>query len=237
MQITHKRHGAAIPLADLRQALDVMMETVERSAHATWAGGGLEVDSHDIRWIYAQLQREAGEQLCPPWPAPDKPRPWARWLWQGYSPELARSILAEILSAAVAGYRNLVTENFPGFGWALALNSILPVQVEGTLLYQDGSDGEYSSLHYQLIPDRAAGREAVSHVHLDLVTQPGTGRQGARVLATPHDRRRNPFYVPTGHTIPTPIGQSRAATNLAYQWLAADLHTLGWLDHAVTFQD
>jgi hypothetical protein len=237
MQITHKRLGAAIPLADLRQALDVMMQTVERSAYATWAGGGLEVDSHDVRWLYGHLQPETGGQLCPPWPGPDRRSPWARWPSQGYSPELTQSILTEVLSAAVTGYRDLVAENFPGFGWTLGLNSILPVQVEGTLVHQDSSDGGHSRLNYQLIPSRAASHDPVSRIHLNLMTQPGAPSPGARVRAIPYDRGRNPFYIPTGYTITSPVGQSRAATNLAYHWLAADLLALGWIDHAVTFND
>jgi hypothetical protein len=60
MQISQKPHGTAIPLADLRQAVDVMMEKVERSVHATWSGGGMRIDSYDIRWIHTQLQRETG---------------------------------------------------------------------------------------------------------------------------------------------------------------------------------
>ena len=58
MQIAGKRHGTVIPLADLRQAVDGMMETVDRTVHATWSGGGIRIDSHDIRWIHARLQRE-----------------------------------------------------------------------------------------------------------------------------------------------------------------------------------
>jgi hypothetical protein len=127
VQIARKPHGTAIPLADLRQAVDVMIETVDRSVHATWAGGGMQIDSHDIRWIHAQLQRETGDQLFPPWPAPDQPSLRARWLWQGYSPELAHAILTEVLGAAVTGYRDLAAENFAAFGWALGLNSALPV--------------------------------------------------------------------------------------------------------------
>ena len=142
MQIARKPHGTAIPLADLRQAVDVMMETVDRSVHATWAGG-MQIDSHDIRWIHAQLQRETGDQFCPPWPAPDQPSLRARWLWHCYSPELAHAILTEVLGAAVTGYRDLVAENFAAFGWALGLNSALPVQVKGTLIIpEDDTDGE-----------------------------------------------------------------------------------------------
>ena len=238
MRIARKPYGTAIPLADLRQAVDVMMETVEQSVHATWAGDGMQIDSHDIRWIHAQLQRETGDQLCPPWPAPDRPGIWARWPWQGYSPELAHAILTDVLPAAVTGYRDLVAENFAAFGWALGLNSALPVQVEGRLIIPEaGADSEHSSLHYQLNPSQAAGRDPVSHVYLDLVTQPGAGWRGARVIAVPYDRRRTPFYVPVGYNTPPPIGQSRPATNLAYQWLAADLHALGWLTHRAAYYD
>lgn len=238
MQIAKKPHGTAIPLADLRQAVDLMMETVERSVHATWAGGGIQIDSYDIRWIQVQLQRETGDQLCPPWPPPDRPGIRTRWPWQGYSPELAHAILIDVLPAAVTGYRNLVAENFAAFGWALGLNSALPVQVEGRLIIPEaGNDGEHSSLHYQLNPSQAAGRNPVSHVYLDLVTHPGAGWRGARVLAAPYDRRRTPFYIPIGYNTPPPIGHSRPATNLAYQWLAADLHALGWLTHRAAYYD
>jgi hypothetical protein len=178
MQIAGKPHGTVILLADLRRAVDGMMERVDRSVHATWSGGGMRIDSHDIRWIHARLQREAGDQLTQRWPAPDQPHVWARWRWQGYSPELSRAITTEVLGAAITGYRDLVAENFAAFGWALGLNSALPVQVEGTpVIPDDDTNGEYTSLQYQLKPIRPADREAVSHVHLDLVTQPGSGRR------------------------------------------------------------
>jgi hypothetical protein len=235
MQITRRPHGSTIPLADLRQAVDDMMEKVEQSVLATWSGGGVRIDSHDVRWIHTQLQRETGDQLSPPWPAPDKPGLWARWLWQGYSPELTHAILTEVLSAAVTGYRDLVAENFAAFGWALGLNSALPVQVEGTLVIpEDDNDGEHTSLHYQLKPAQPADRQPVSHVNLDLLTQPGNGWPATQIIASPYDRKRTPFYIPVSHNTPPPTGQPRPATNLAYQWLVADLHAVGWLtqDHA-----
>jgi hypothetical protein len=238
MQIAGNPYGTVISLADLRQAVDGMMETVDRSVHATWSDGGMGIDSNDIRWIRARLQRETGDQVTQPWPAPDQPRVSARWRWQDHSPELSHAIMTEVLGAAVTGYRDLVAENFATFGWALGLNSALPVQVEGTLVIpDDDTDGEYTSLHYQLKPGRPGDCEAVSRVHLDLVTQPGAGRRGAWIVACAYDRRRTPFYVPVSYNTPPPIGQSRPATNLAYQWLAADLHAVGWLANAVVLYD
>lgn len=238
MQIARKPHGTAIAIADLWQVVDAMMEEAERSIHVTWSGGGLKIDSRDIRWIHAQLQRETADQLCPPWPGPDQPSFGARWLWQGYSPELAHTILAEVLRAAVIGYRDLVAENFAAFGWALGLNSALPVQVEGTLVIsEDDKDGEHSSLHYRLKPAETASRDPVSHVQLDLLTQPGAGWRGARAYGSLHDRRPTPFYGPASYTTPPPTGQPRPATNLAYQWLSTDLHALGWFTHTAAFHD
>ena len=138
--------------------------------------------------------------------------------------------MTDVLGAAVTGYRDLVTENFAAFGWALGLNSALPVRVEGMLVIPDDDiDDKYASLHYQLKPVLPADREAISYVHLDLVTEPGSEWRGARNVAWPYDRRRTPFYVPVSDDIPPPTGQLRPATDLAYQWLAADLHSVGWL--------
>jgi hypothetical protein len=47
----------------------------------------------------------------------------------------------------------------------------------------------------------------------------------------------SPLYIPALHNPPLPAGQTRPATNLAYEWLSADLYAVGWLSHALTFHD
>jgi hypothetical protein len=235
MRIAHKPHGTAIPLADLRQALAPMIDKAQRPVRSTWAAGGPRVDSDDVHWICAQLDRETGDLLVPPWPAPDRPDPAAPWTWQLYTPELTRAILTEVLRAAVTGYQGLVEENFAGFGWALGLNSVLPVRVEGTVIMpSDDAAGQHSCLQYELKPSR----QEVSHVDvdLDLVTRPGDW-QPAPASASDADRAMSPFYIPALHNPPLPTGQTRPATNLACEWLSADLYALGWLSHALTFHD
>jgi hypothetical protein len=233
MRIARKPHRAAIPLAELRKALEPMLETVERTVHSTWRSSGSPVDSDDIRWISARLQDETGDELCEPWPPPDLPGRPGRWAWQGYSPELTRTIIAGVLRDALVGYQDLVMENFSSFGWALGLNSVLPARARGTVLMPgNDQDGLRSSLTYELLPSR----EADPHVELTLVTVPEPWRRPS-VDAPGENRRRTPFYVPVTHNTFLPTGQSRPATNLAYQWLAADLHALGWLDNAPFFHD
>jgi hypothetical protein len=150
---------------------------------------------------------------------------------------LTHAVAVDVLRAAVTGYRDLVEHNFATFGWTLGLNSVLPVCVEGAVeMPEDDVNGEHSSLIYQLRPDAAAGKGAVTSIHLVLLTDPGTGSH-ARASASALDRRRIPFYTPVQHNTWLPTGQSWAATNLAYQWLAADLHAVGWLDHALRFDN
>jgi len=235
MEIARKTHGSAIPLATLREAVDQLMEQVSQTVRSTWPKiGGITVDSEDIRWIAAQLQHETREEIRPPWPAPDRPGPQNQSRWQRYSPALAHQIVTDVLEAAVIGYHDLVTENFAAFGWALGLNSALPVEVKGTLVVrEDDPDGSESRLQYQLHPASAESPGPVAQVRVDLVAD----GYGARVAARPYDRKRIPFFVPTGHTMEPPIGLARAATNLAYQWLAADLHVLGWLAQSVMFYE
>ena len=238
MQITRKTHGTAIQLTTLREAVDQLMEQVSQTVRSTWSSGGITVDSDDIRWIAAQLQHETREEISNPWPAPDRPNLWNRSRWQGYSPALAHSVVTDVLEAAVTGYRDLVAENFAAFGWALGLNSALPVEVKGTLVFrEDDPDGADCRLQYQLHPASATSPGPVAQVRVELVTDAGAGGYGAHVEARRYDRKRIPFFVPTGRTIDPPTGLARAATNLAYQWLAADLHALGWLPQPVMFHD
>lgn len=171
------------------------------------------------------------------WPAPDQPGRPGRWQWQHYSPELTQAILTDVLRDAVTGYRDLVNQNFANFGWALGLNSVLPSSVEGTVVMpENDNEGERTSLLYELKPDRTASRETPPRVQLELLTRPGPP-QPAPVLTSPADRKRTPFYVPTSHNDMLPTGQLTPATKLAYQWLAADLYALGWLNHAPRFHD
>lgn len=110
--------------------------------------------------------------------------------------------------------------------------------VEGTLVVpEDDTGGEHTSLDYQLKPCRPADRQAVSRVHLDLLTQREDGRPAAQVIAWPNDHRQTPFCIPVSYSIPPPTGQSRPATNLAYQWLAGDLRAIGWLTQYGPFND
>ncbi|WND23560.1 hypothetical protein [Streptomyces violaceus] len=74
-----------------------------------------------------------------------------RYFWQAYSPELTRSITADVLRDALTGYRDLVELNFPRFGAALGLYSTFPVRAEGVVAMPAG-ESQPATVMYALRP-------------------------------------------------------------------------------------
>ena len=68
----------------------------------------------------AQLAQITGESIVSPRPALDQPHRRATFRWQGYSPELTRTTVIDVLRDAVNGYCDLVKENFANFGGTLS---------------------------------------------------------------------------------------------------------------------
>ena len=156
--------------------------------------------------------------------------------WQGYSPDTAVSMTAEIFAEAVAGYRDLVETNLPAFGPALGLFSLLPARVEGTITYSE-APGEYPPrLNFAWIPDPALDPRAPTPV--ELRTENGPGRRPYwHTPKGPRPASRTAYHIPMLEDGITPLGSTRPSTNLAYEWLARDLHALGWLKDPTTFHE
>jgi len=230
----HQWTEPVIPLEDLQAAIAEMMSRVNASQMSRWQSGSAEVDSHDIRWINDSLTGLHGEYLSPPRPLPDRHSPANRLRWQGYSPELTVSILTDVLRDAVTGYRDLVTENFPRFGSALGLYSVLPVHAEGQVITrEDGPEG--SGLYYTLTPTLDRPLDASPQVSLVLAEAPQPLRDQDGLMEA--GSRQSVFHRTSDHLISLPTGAPRSATNLAYRWLADDLGALGWLRQPLHFSE
>jgi hypothetical protein len=117
----------------VREKVADWMVKVENSVNSTWQGAGTTLESADVRWLHARLELETGELLEPPWPTADRPYAARKWIWERYSPELTLTIATGILRDALVGYRELVELNFPNFGAALGLHSVLPVREHSPL--------------------------------------------------------------------------------------------------------
>ena len=221
----------AIPLDLLRRKVAEMMERVTASVSSTWQRGGYAFTSPDIIWLSEQLAGLEGEELRRPWPLPDQP-PVARWRWQGYSAELAVSTTAEILTEAVAGYRDLVETNLPAFGSALGLYSILPARIESTISYPRNPDDHPAGLNFAWVPDPGLDPDGPAPVELRAETGPGSWPYWHEPRGT-RPESRTAFHIPKLEDGITPLGSPRPSTNLAYEWLARDLHALGWLKHPI----
>jgi len=209
-----------------------MMETVNRSVVARWQTPGFTIDSDDVRWLDRQLNALPDQVLINPRPAPDQSAPAARFVWQGYSPELLREAARSILRDALTGYRDLVEKNFSTFGPVLGLSSILPVQAQAEVAIPTEAGMWAPELLYAFTPAQTADLEPT----IDIKLANDGEASGMENWKAP-TFQGNPFYGPTVHGSVVDVHLARAATNLAYRWLASDLKQLGWLRAPVTFHD
>jgi hypothetical protein len=226
-----------IEIAALREKVADWMARVESSVNSTWQNAGTTIESADVRWLHAQLELETDDLLEPPWPAADQPYVARKWTWESYSPELTLTIAAGVLRDALVGYRELVELNFPNFGAALGLHSVLPVRVDGLVARFDG-DTQISQVEMvvDLIQDRSLGARSTPPVDLRLLTD----RADGSLYEFGHARRRarrSPFDPRTVQHLPLDLHVPRPATNLAYEWLACDLKAVGWLSDDVRYHD
>ncbi|MFJ7209290.1 hypothetical protein ACIQWR_37870 [Streptomyces sp. NPDC098789] len=228
------RGSAPIPIQELRLQVDAMMEQVENSEWCTWSVAGDTIDSADVRWLHTELDHILQPTLTAPRPPADR-RAGAQFVWQAYSPELTWSITTDVLRDALTGYRQLVESNFPRFGHALGLFSIMPVRVEGHVIMPAPGDSAAwtATVEYTLSPDTSTPPSTQPMVNLELLQEPDV--PPTRWMDLPEDTPAV-FKVPGIHQQALATHHERQATNLAYAWLAHDLHTVGWLqDHSPYF--
>ncbi len=226
---------APILVEDLRLAVNAMMKHAERAEWSTWKVGRDTIDTDDVLWLHTELQHTEQDALTAPRPPGHRRSPSARYLWQEYSPELTRAIASAVLRDALTGYQQLVETSFPRFGHALGLYSTLPVRVEG-LLILPGPDAPADwppSLEYTLHTDPAATPSAPPTVRLKLIEEPDVPHD--HWINLPEDEASSVFRNPGVIQQEISGDHDRAATNLAYTWLARDLHAIGWLENTPHF--
>jgi hypothetical protein len=226
-----------IEVAALRAKVSELMVRVDNSVNSSWQNAGTTIQSADVRWLETQLELEAGELLEPPWPTPDRPYAARKWMWENYSPELTLTIATDILRDALVGYRELVELNFPNFGAALGLYSLLPVRIEGIVARFEG-DAQRSQVEtiVELIQDPSLSARTMPPVSLQLVT--AREDESLYQFAQARGRARPSTFGPrTVEELPLGLHVARPATNVAYHWLARDLKAVGWLTDDVHYHD
>ena len=231
------RRRRPIYLAELRETVAAWMERVNASQRSTWQSTGHTVNSDAIRWLSTQLTMEDGDTLQPPWPDGDQPHT-GKWAWQAYSPELTLTMATAIVREALIGYRQLVELNFPAFGDAMGLYSMLPLRVEGLV-------GRFADDN-----DNASSVEMLLMFHPDPKQRdPDTPTVDLCLITNDHDRTFWEFSQDHRRSARTTFGQNPLqdlqlplhatcpATSLAYRWLARDLAAVGWLKDRHRFFD
>ncbi|MFI6489229.1 hypothetical protein [Streptomyces sp. NPDC050564] len=239
--IMENRHGSRparqIPLDDLRAEVDRLVAHAANTVRSTWQRGGSQpFDSDDVRWLESQLQHVHGDLLEAPRPAPDLTDGNPRYFWQTYSPQLTRSITADVLRDALIGYRELVETNFPRFGAALGLYGIFPVRGKGIVIMPrpDDTQSWSATVVFAVHRDASSGDRDTPAVDMGLAEDPDVPNDIWQQVRAVHS---SVFRLPAVHQHQLSTGLERQATNLAYSWLVRDLKAVGWLDETINFYD
>lgn len=233
----NRLHLQGLDLKELRETVDAMAARAEGTMRCQWQTPGYTLDTADVLWVQQQLADHSGDTLTNPRPVPDNQARRTGLIWDLYSPELTRDIAENVLRDAVTGYRHLVETNFPSFGPALGLYSVLPVQVRAEVIHpQPGDVDRFPGLRYALFPEAnpASGTETSVEVRLAVPTPDGRTDffEGLRLEAS-----TSPFYQPSATERDLSVFHTRSAINFAYSWLADDLHRIGWVAPGLSFHN
>jgi hypothetical protein len=232
-----RKPARQIPLDDLRTEVDRLVAHAAKTVRSTWRhGGSNSFDSDDFRWLDAQLQHVHGDVLDDPYPAPDRTGGNPRYYWQTYSPELTRSITADVLRDALIGYRELVETNFPQFGAALGLYDVFPARTKGIVIMprRDDPQAWSASVAFAIHHDASASDHDTPAVDMGLAQEPDVPNDIWQQIRAVHS---SVFRLPALQEQQLSTGHERQATNLAYSWLVRDLRAVGWIDEMIDFYD
>jgi hypothetical protein len=218
----------------VKDKVAAMLARADGAVTSRWQMSGYIIDQDDIRWMDATLRDLDEPELQCPAPRPDQPGVAGHLT---YSPGGMLALAEYVLQAAITGYRHLVEDNFPSFGTALGLYSMLPVKITGAVEVS-GSDGLGGDIGAICVFRPAHGqRSTVPSVSLAPVSgipgqhdvtcllKEGTGDSDSPVIS--------PFATASIRSERIAPYLPRPATQLAYGWLIRDLSALGWAEHGL----
>ena len=182
-----------------------------------------------VRATLPQLPQNGDGTISELWPGPDKSRPEGRtsvWWYERYTDGQLLERTKAIFDGALKIYNNIVERWFPAFNKRNQMSYMLPLKLEGVLSLTDTPDRRERSNAALMWWPRLVNGDAESGVFLEL---------GSRNDAIGRDTRgkleaaKDDFLLHRGRFQALPGNDSRPATKLAHDWLAADLRNLRWL--------
>ncbi|WP_143466817.1 hypothetical protein [Lentzea kentuckyensis] len=222
------RRSRVVNVSGLRRKIAAWLQEVAGCEGASWESSGRVIHLDDLHWLEGWLALQDSETLQPPWPDGDLQPITRRWYWQAYSPELTAVIAENMLREALIGYRELVECNFPAFGNAMGLYCQFPIHAEALVgrFADDNLTNVVMNLRFHT--DLSPTDHRVPSVDVTMVTDPHSSayEEFAERL---QPSTRNVFYQVEQEAFVLRLSDDRAATTLAYKWLAHDLRTVGWL--------
>jgi nucleoside phosphorylase len=191
---------------------------------------GLDYDFSELSQRIETLDVEP--YLMSPWPAPDLPMPYSRFVWSGYSKGRLRVRTQAVLEGALIIYQQLVGTYLPKFCDRLGLAGLLPIRlVVYPLSTEDPSVAEKSPWwhwHFEPLPYGEA-------THVTVSAGGSIAQEPEDFLHRLYDRvqKQRPrswrwLHVAL-HRGRIDVFGDRPATRLAYAWLKDDLKAVHWL--------
>jgi hypothetical protein len=227
--INDQSHERPIPVVNLREKIAEQLARTADAVRASWSSSRGTYDREDLSWIDSRLA-EADLLIERPHIGPD--RETGHWTWSRYTPARLLMLVNQVLTAAAAGYRDLVTRNFSTFGPALGRYSIQPFRVMGVLqipaeenLTGRIMDDPQPVLRYFLTHDNEAANECCADIKL--ATTSSFDSDDAFNLIRRSAQIGGPFAPRTIHHEVLRL-TGRPATEYAYRWLKDDLAEIGW---------
>ena len=199
-------------------------------------------DLRNLRAEYARLRDAGCAEITPPWPTEDRiddpvvPENLGGgvYAWNLYHPETLRRRVRIIMEGALAGYRNLMGDNFPRLAPQMPVAATLPARLTGTLVmsHLDESPDRDPYLAWHLEPLEPGSNNGVKidfgkdrfdeEELLGLANRTRLARPLAASWISPWEYAFSGFYGKT------------PATDLAHKLLWDDLKAVSWVEGMFT---
>ena len=198
---------------------------------ARWMSVGIEAKEFSNREVslveqHSRALLDGGARvIADPWPTADLFPGSGGWVWNLYSEERLLSRTVSVYSAALRIYTRMVDTWFGAFRGRLQLRRLMPVRLEGRLVFSNRGPGLH--IHTKSLPPTEQ-----SSVEFD--TGPEEKLDVWSYWEEEYSRLRqvrpdsSTELAPIVNSCALDVFQGRPATAIAHRWLAGELSEMGW---------
>jgi hypothetical protein len=231
-----------VPISKIRDAIEALRKIQPDHTPESFINiSGDQIQWSSIERLSATLDAESSDHLyINLYAGPDLPGDAASGRRLRYSPERLAERLAQVYEAAGVAYLEIVDSFLPKFGKLLAHAATFPAVISGSLSHDLGSgDLGGATIEFRWLDETAEEGTPVT-ARLTSVDELGWKVAQRRAWEDRTDSPDDPvraafglFHMRTTTRVDYSLHKARPATSMALEWVAEDLHKLGWLKERV----